>query len=256
MYPGVFLMRRRDLVDRARRRPLARHRHAPQGRARERGAARALRAVGRALAGRPAAAASSSRPSFVSWLAEHPLHPCFEYRAGTLVVYLDRRLEDAGHLGWLLDATAEIAPAAAARGRAGRRRARTRLSPAGTLSGVEAVAAQREKEVAGLAHVATVSFLASRAIPSIGFWVALARRRGARARRRAPGPALGLRGEHRRDAANGRADRPGTVHSAAHAGAHRAAARGARGARRDGRAGRCWCAARSASSRTPSPARS
>lgn len=38
---------------------------------------------------------------------------------------------------------------------------------------MEAVAAQREKEVAGLAHVATVSFLASRAIPSIGFWVAL-----------------------------------------------------------------------------------
>jgi len=38
---------------------------------------------------------------------------------------------------------------------------------------VEAIPAQREKEVAGLAHVATVSFLASRAIPSIGFWVAL-----------------------------------------------------------------------------------
>ncbi|HZO58629.1 MAG TPA: hypothetical protein VFB51_02960 [Solirubrobacterales bacterium] len=35
-------------------------------------------------------------------------------------------------------------------------------------------AAAREIEVAGLAHVATVSFLASRAIPSIGFWVALA----------------------------------------------------------------------------------
>ena len=35
-------------------------------------------------------------------------------------------------------------------------------------------AAAREQEVAGLAHVATVSFLASRAIPSIGFWVALA----------------------------------------------------------------------------------
>jgi hypothetical protein len=45
----------------------------------------------------------------VSWLAEHPLHPCFEYRAGTLVVYLERRLEDAGRLGWMLDATAEIA---------------------------------------------------------------------------------------------------------------------------------------------------
>jgi hypothetical protein len=38
---------------------------------------------------------------------------------------------------------------------------------------VEAIPAQHEKEVAGLAHVATVSFLASRAIPSIGFWVAL-----------------------------------------------------------------------------------
>ncbi len=32
----------------------------------------------------------------------------------------------------------------------------------------------REIEVAGLAHVATVSFLASRAIPSAGFWMALA----------------------------------------------------------------------------------
>src|SRR6266545_7525123 len=29
-------------------------------------------------------------------------------------------------------------------------------------------------EAAGLAHVATVSFLASRAVPSVGFWVALA----------------------------------------------------------------------------------
>jgi len=48
-------------------------------------------------------------PSFVAWLAEHPLEPCFEYRAGTLVVYLERRLGDAGRLGWLHDATAEIA---------------------------------------------------------------------------------------------------------------------------------------------------
>jgi hypothetical protein len=48
-------------------------------------------------------------PSFVSWLAEHPLEPCFEYRAGTLVVYQERKLEDAGHLGWLLDATQVIA---------------------------------------------------------------------------------------------------------------------------------------------------
>ena len=60
-------------------------------------------------------------PAFVAWLAEHPLHPCFEYRSGTLVVYLERRLEDAGHLGWMLDATAEIA---------GRLRARSRRRPA------------------------------------------------------------------------------------------------------------------------------
>src|SRR5688500_9929811 len=32
----------------------------------------------------------------------------------------------------------------------------------------------REQEISGLAHVATASFLASRAAPSIGFWVALA----------------------------------------------------------------------------------
>jgi hypothetical protein len=38
---------------------------------------------------------------------------------------------------------------------------------------VEAASSAAEKEVAGLAHVATVSFLASRALPSIGFWVAL-----------------------------------------------------------------------------------
>jgi hypothetical protein len=48
-------------------------------------------------------------PSFVVWLAEHPLRPCFEYRAGTLVVYLQRKLEDSGHLDWMLEATAEIA---------------------------------------------------------------------------------------------------------------------------------------------------
>ena len=48
-------------------------------------------------------------PSFVAWLAEHPLEPCFEYKAGTLVVYLERRLEDAGRLGWLQDAAATIA---------------------------------------------------------------------------------------------------------------------------------------------------
>jgi len=48
-------------------------------------------------------------PSFVVWLAQHPLAPCFEYRAGTLVVYVEDRLEDAAHLDWMLEATAEIA---------------------------------------------------------------------------------------------------------------------------------------------------
>jgi hypothetical protein len=48
-------------------------------------------------------------PSFVAWLAEHPLRPCFEYRAGTLVIYLERKLDDAGHLDWLLEAGGEIA---------------------------------------------------------------------------------------------------------------------------------------------------
>ena len=48
-------------------------------------------------------------PSFVVWLAQHPLAPCFEYRTGTLVVYVEDRLEDAAHLDWMLEATAEIA---------------------------------------------------------------------------------------------------------------------------------------------------
>jgi hypothetical protein len=39
---------------------------------------------------------------------------------------------------------------------------------------VETHAAAPERETSGLAHVATVSFLVSRAVPSIGFWVALA----------------------------------------------------------------------------------
>jgi hypothetical protein len=47
-------------------------------------------------------------PSLILWLARHPLAPCFEYGAGTLVVYLDRRLDDAGNLNWMLEAAAEI----------------------------------------------------------------------------------------------------------------------------------------------------
>ena len=48
-------------------------------------------------------------PSFEVLLAEHPLQACFEYRAGTLVVYLERLLDDEGHLDWMRELSAEIA---------------------------------------------------------------------------------------------------------------------------------------------------
>jgi hypothetical protein len=48
-------------------------------------------------------------PSFEVLLAEHPLEPCFEYRAGTLVVYVERCLDDEGHLDWMREVTAKIA---------------------------------------------------------------------------------------------------------------------------------------------------
>jgi hypothetical protein len=48
-------------------------------------------------------------PSFEVLLAEHPLAPCLEYRAGTLVVYVERQLDDEGHLDMLRDVTAKIA---------------------------------------------------------------------------------------------------------------------------------------------------
>jgi hypothetical protein len=48
-------------------------------------------------------------PSFVVWLAGHPLAPCFEFSAGTLVVYVRRQLCDSGSLNLLLMATQEIA---------------------------------------------------------------------------------------------------------------------------------------------------
>jgi hypothetical protein len=48
-------------------------------------------------------------PSLEVLLAEHPLEPCFEYRAGTLVVHVERRLEDEGHLDWMREVTGMIA---------------------------------------------------------------------------------------------------------------------------------------------------
>ena len=48
-------------------------------------------------------------PKFTMWLAEHPICPNFEYRGGTLVVYLFDHVNEAGKLEWLLHAAREIA---------------------------------------------------------------------------------------------------------------------------------------------------
>jgi hypothetical protein len=48
-------------------------------------------------------------PSLVVWLAEHPLAPGFELRAGMLVVFVDGGLADEGSLTFLLDAMRRIA---------------------------------------------------------------------------------------------------------------------------------------------------
>jgi hypothetical protein len=48
-------------------------------------------------------------PTFVVWLAEHPLQPGFEVRAGSLVVFIPGHSGEAGKLEFLLMAQAEIA---------------------------------------------------------------------------------------------------------------------------------------------------
>ena len=48
-------------------------------------------------------------PTVVSWLANHPLSPGFELKAGTLCVFVPRPLEDAGNLTYLVDATRYLA---------------------------------------------------------------------------------------------------------------------------------------------------
>jgi hypothetical protein len=47
-------------------------------------------------------------PTFVVWLAEHPLKPGFELRAGELVVFIPERCGEAGKLEFLLMAANEI----------------------------------------------------------------------------------------------------------------------------------------------------
>jgi hypothetical protein len=48
-------------------------------------------------------------PSLVSWLAGHPLAPGFELRAGALVVFVPKLLDDGGDLTFLLDGARKIA---------------------------------------------------------------------------------------------------------------------------------------------------
>jgi hypothetical protein len=48
-------------------------------------------------------------PTLVSWLANHPLTPGLELKAGALVVYVPHAIEDAGNLTYLIDATRHVA---------------------------------------------------------------------------------------------------------------------------------------------------
>jgi hypothetical protein len=48
-------------------------------------------------------------PKTIVWLAEHPLRPHFEFRAGFLVVYVPGHLEDLGRVVWLLEAAERLA---------------------------------------------------------------------------------------------------------------------------------------------------
>lgn len=47
-------------------------------------------------------------PSLVQWLSQHPLAPGVEFKAGTLVVFLEECVEEAGKLDWLLEAAVEL----------------------------------------------------------------------------------------------------------------------------------------------------
>jgi hypothetical protein len=48
-------------------------------------------------------------PTLVNWLANHPLRPGLELKAGALVVFVPYAIEDAGNLTYLVDAARHIA---------------------------------------------------------------------------------------------------------------------------------------------------
>ena len=47
-------------------------------------------------------------PTLVHWLAEHPLELGAEFKAGTLVVFLEGHVEEAGKLDWLIECALEL----------------------------------------------------------------------------------------------------------------------------------------------------
>jgi hypothetical protein len=48
-------------------------------------------------------------PTVVDWLAQHPLSPGFELKAGTLVVFVPHALDDTGNLTFMIDAAVHLA---------------------------------------------------------------------------------------------------------------------------------------------------
>lgn len=121
LFPGVYLRARRGLLDRADHDWLRGSRlREVELESIEFDAAYELRVAPEQDEGR---LRELFDPKTIVWLAEHPLRPHFEFRAGFLVVYVPGFLEDLGRLVWLLEAAErlggrvreEITEAAAAR---------------------------------------------------------------------------------------------------------------------------------------------
>jgi hypothetical protein len=106
LFKGVFLRQRRDLI-------------APRSDWLKRTRKRAVEVESSAFTGRYELLLADDQdevvlrrllsPTLVSWLANHPLTPGFELKGGTLVVFVQRPIEDAGNLTYLIDATRHLA---------------------------------------------------------------------------------------------------------------------------------------------------
>jgi hypothetical protein len=105
---GVFLHRRRDVVDRLTGADWLEHAE-PRRIELESSAFAERYDLWAAEGTEDVALHQLFAPSFLDWIAEHPLGPGFEYQAGVLAVYVERELEDAGTLTFLLDAARHVA---------------------------------------------------------------------------------------------------------------------------------------------------